>query len=148
MMGAQPATSEIRHATTVAVAGRGLMIEGPSGSGKSALALELMALGAQLVADDRTRLRPDGITVWAEAPETLPPLIEARFFGLIAVELAGPVPLAAVVRLDLTETERLPPRRQCRVLGRDVVLFHRPARGSFTAALLLYLKGPGLREPS
>jgi len=56
VMGAQAARSEIRHATTVAVAGRGLMIEGPSGSGKSALALELMAFGAELVADDRTRV--------------------------------------------------------------------------------------------
>ena len=147
-MGAQAARSEIRHATTVAVAGRGLMIEGPSGSGKSALALELMAFGAELVADDRTRVRRDGTGLWAEAPETLPALIEARFFGLIGARLCGPVPLAAVVRLDLTETERLPPRRRCAVLGQELDLFHRPARGSFTAALLQYLKGPGLREPS
>ena len=50
----------ILHATCVAVDGRGLLILGPSGSGKSALALQLIALGAQLVADDRTRVSRRG----------------------------------------------------------------------------------------
>jgi len=44
------------HATTVAVNGRGVMIRGASGSGKSALALQMIAMGAELVSDDRTSL--------------------------------------------------------------------------------------------
>ena len=39
------------HASCVAVAGRAVLITGPSGSGKSSLALTLLAHGAALVAD-------------------------------------------------------------------------------------------------
>lgn len=133
---------EIRHATTVAVAGRGLMIEGPSGTGKSTLALELMAYGADLVADDRTLLRRGAgpVAIWAEAPPMLPALIEARGLGLLGARLAGPVPLCAVVQLDLVETSRLPDRRSVTILGRQVTMFHRPERGPFAAALLQYLR--------
>ncbi len=42
----------------VALAGRGILILGASGSGKSALALALVAGGAALVADDRVATRP------------------------------------------------------------------------------------------
>ena len=49
-------------------------LSGPSGAGKSSLALQLMAWGADLVADDRTLLRErsDG-AIEALAPPTLPP---------------------------------------------------------------------------
>ena len=40
------------HGTTVARAGRAVLILGASGTGKSALALQMIALGARLVADD------------------------------------------------------------------------------------------------
>lgn len=150
MSGSLPVAAEIRHATTVAVAGRGVMIEGPSGSGKSALALDLMAHGAQLVADDRTRVRRGAgpVRIWAEAPETLPALIEARGIGLLPARLAGPVPLVAVVRLDQTEAARLPEPRLCTILGCEITLFHPPVRGAFTPALLQYLRGPGLKDPT
>ncbi|PWR04427.1 serine kinase [Meridianimarinicoccus roseus] len=140
-----PDPDEIRHATTVAVAGRGLMIEGASGDGKSSLALVLMAHGAQLVADDRTALRLGGRPerVWADAPPGLPPLIEARGIGLMPARLSGPVPLAAVVRLDLPEPARLPPRRSTDVLGQKVALFHAPGNAHFPHALLQYLRQGG-----
>ena len=50
----------IVHASCIAHRGRGLLILGPSGAGKSTLALEMMAYGAALVADDRTVLRLAG----------------------------------------------------------------------------------------
>ena len=53
------------HATTVALAGQGVLILGPSGSGKSGLALQLMAMGAELVADDRTIVTARGSTLHA-----------------------------------------------------------------------------------
>jgi serine kinase of HPr protein (carbohydrate metabolism regulator) len=45
-------SSDTIHATTVAIAGRGVMIEGQSGSGKSDLALRLIDRGGRLVSDD------------------------------------------------------------------------------------------------
>ena len=44
------------HASCVAHAGKGILITGSAGSGKSFLALELLARGGRLVADDQTLL--------------------------------------------------------------------------------------------
>ena len=66
--------AQLLHASTVAFRGRGVVILGASGSGKSALALELMALGAGLVADDRTLVEvQDGALV-----ASCPPAISGR----------------------------------------------------------------------
>ena len=73
------------HATTVAVGDAAVMITGPSGSGKSALALELIGLGAQLVADDLSQIVMEGDTPFVIAPPEMPGVIEARGVGLINV---------------------------------------------------------------
>jgi len=72
-----PGAEVVLHATAVAVGGRGLLILGRSGAGKSSLALQLIALGARLVADDRTRvtLGPAGLV--ASPPEAIRGRIEA-----------------------------------------------------------------------
>ena len=44
------------HATCVHINGSGVLIVGRSGSGKSSLAIKLLALGAKLVADDQCKL--------------------------------------------------------------------------------------------
>ncbi|HGG65172.1 MAG TPA: serine kinase, partial [Rhodobacteraceae bacterium] len=66
------------HASSVAVDGKAVLVVGPSGSGKSALCLQLMALGATLVADDRTELISSESGLIARAPETIDGMIEAR----------------------------------------------------------------------
>jgi len=146
---ATAARDELRHATTVAVAGRGLMIVGPSGSGKSTLALMLMALGARLVADDQTRLWVSRRCprVWADAPAALPPLIEARGVGLLRVHRSGPVPLVAMADMGKTEDARLPVPRSVDVLGQNVALFHAAENAHFAYAILQYLgTGAALEE--
>ncbi|WP_370312325.1 HPr kinase/phosphorylase [Sagittula sp.] len=132
------------HASSVAVAGRGLLIRGRSGAGKSALALELLALGATLVADDRTLVSLRDGRLWMDAPETIRGMIEARGLGILNAQSA-PAPLAAIVDLDSEETERLPPIRKSTLLGMDVPLLHKTARPYFPAALVQYLKA-GRRE--
>lgn len=132
----------IVHATTVSVDGRGLLIVGVSGSGKSGLALELIALGAGLVSDDRTILGPSDIgRPVASAPDALHGLIEARGLGLLRVDPAPPAPVAAVLDLGSTETERLPARRLVRLCGCDITLLHKVETPHFPAALLAYLRG-------
>jgi HPr kinase/phosphorylase len=130
----------VLHATAVALAGRGALITGPSGSGKSGLALELMALGARLVADDGVllRLSPDG-RVLARAPEAIRGRIEARGMGLLYADPVDDVPLSLVVDLAQTETDRLPPERTTTFLGVTLPLLHKVASPHFTAAIRQYL---------
>ena len=59
------------HGSAVALEGRGLLILGASGTGKSALALRMMAHGARLVADDRVVLARRGDALIASAPPAL-----------------------------------------------------------------------------
>ena len=118
-----------------------MLITGPSGSGKSGTALQLMAFGAALVADDRTCLaRPDGGPPVASAVPTIAGLIEARGVGILACDAAPPCRLALVVELSEIENERLPPRRTRCILGYDLPLFHKVESPYFAAALLQYLK--------
>jgi HPr kinase/phosphorylase len=100
------------HGTGVAVYGRGILILGASGSGKSSLALSLMALGADLIADDGLWLSDEGDPPLLHRPAQSPDLIEARGIGLIgACPARSTAPLALIVDLDRSEPVRLPPRR-------------------------------------
>ena len=54
------ATRTLLHASCVELSGTGVVLVGPSGSGKSDLALRLIDGGAQLVADDRVVDRTPG----------------------------------------------------------------------------------------
>ncbi|TCO69992.1 HPr kinase/phosphorylase [Rhodovulum euryhalinum] len=127
------------HASCVAAGGRAVLILGRSGAGKSALALELMARGARLVADDRTILTTRHAELVAAAPEAIRGRIEARFVGLLRAETVAEAPVSLAVDLDLVEMDRLPPRREARFLDRSVPLLHRVDRSYFPAAILLHL---------
>lgn len=128
------------HASCVAQAGRAVLIRGAAGSGKSGLALRLLALGADLVADDRTRLWRAGDRVMADAPDTIRGRIEARGMGLLCLPAAGPRPLALVVDLDRSGSERLPPLRETRIAGAALPLVHGSEHAHFPAAIALYLR--------
>ncbi|HHS94572.1 MAG TPA: serine kinase [Rhodobacterales bacterium] len=117
------------------------MIEGPSGSGKSALALQLIALGARLIADDRTRLVLRGGAPWTLAPERHAGLIEARGVGLIRTSHISGGLLALTVEMGTQETERLPQRRSTMVLGCEIVQLQRVDAPHFPSAILAVLKG-------
>lgn len=131
---------ETIHATTVAFGPRALAILGPSGAGKSGLALQLMAMGAELVADDRTVLWRRGQELAARAPAALSGRIEARGIGILAATvISGGVALAAAVDLAQPETERLPPFRSVTFLGVSVDLVLAQPGPYFPAALRHYM---------
>lgn len=118
------------------------MIRGASGSGKSALALALMARGAALVADDVTLVARNGAELWATCPAAGRGLIEARGVGILsAMRVAEGAQLSLVVDLDDFETERLPLARQCDILGVSVDLVRRVDGPHFADALMCYLEG-------
>ena len=127
------------HASCIAVEGRGLLILGPSGCGKSALSLSLMALGATLVADDRTCLADRDGALWASAPDTLHGRIEARGLGILLAD-AAPATVVAAVDLGREETERLPYPRSRAFLGHTLPLHYRVDAPHFAPALAQYLR--------
>lgn len=132
---------EILHATCVALEGRGVLILGPSGSGKSGLALRLMALGAQLVADDRTELTREGDGLIARCPPALSGLIEARGLGILRTKPLPLAPVVLAVDLGQLETDRLPQRRVITVLGATIDLVLATQTDHFASALCCYLRG-------
>lgn len=87
------------QASCVAIGGRGLLIEGPPGSGKSSLALALIDRGAVLVGDDGIRLVLDHGRLWAHPPQATAGLLEVRNVGLVTLP-AAPACVALVLRMD------------------------------------------------
>ncbi len=128
------------HATCVAVQGRGLLIIGASGSGKSSLALRMMALGADLVADDRVDLSRDEGEVIADAPQRIAGLIEARGIGLLRATPCGPVALGYVIDMDQTQTTRLPEPVTLQLLRHEIPLLFGTGVPNLAEALMQLLK--------
>ena len=129
------------HATAVSIDGRAVLLRGASGSGKSALALELIALGAGLIADDGVALEMRDDQLWAQCPAAIKGQVEARFVGILAVEPAPAAPVVLIVDMDKVESERLPPQRVCELQGVDLPCLHKIEGSYFAAAIMLYLRG-------
>ena len=135
-----PETGRILHASAVAFDGAAVCILGKSGTGKSGLALQLMAYGARLVADDGCRVWRQEALLWVDAVGTISGLIEARGVGLLNAKPAGATRLALWVDLDQRETHRLPPQREKVCLGVSLPIVHNAAHPHFAAAILQYLR--------
>lgn len=105
----------VLNTTFVAIQGRALGIEGPSGSGKSSLALALIDRGAMLIGDDGARLTQDnGRLIVHPSPET-EGLLEVRGVGLVEMPVAPPTPLALILSIE-PETVRLPEKAHTRTI--------------------------------
>ena len=100
-------SSETIHASTVAVDGRAVLITGPSGSGKSDLALRLLDRGFALVSDDQTIVRKSGTSLIASAPPTIRGKLEIRGVGIVTMDQVDDQPVALVVELT-SDIRRLP----------------------------------------
>ena len=97
------------HASCIAFEDCGVLIQGPSGSGKSDLALRLVDEGAALVSDDYVALEATGGDVTASPPPNIGGLLEVRGLGLITVPFVPEVRVALVVDLvERADVPRLP----------------------------------------
>ncbi len=128
------------YAGCVAFQGRGLLILGPSGSGKSALALQMMAYGATLVADDRTEVQNQSGSLIARCPEAIRGLIEARGIGLLNADTLPFVRLALAIDLGHADAARLPQSHYIPLLGVTLDLVRAQPSAHLAAALLQYLR--------
>ena len=110
-------SSETLHASTVALDGRAVMISGPSGSGKSDLALRLLDRGFVLVSDDQTIVRRVGDRLMASAPPNIAGKLEIRGVGIVDMETVENMPVALLVELT-SDIQRWPDdSRERPVLG-------------------------------
>lgn len=91
----------------------GILLIGKSGSGKSDLALRLMAAGARLVADDRTDLYVSRGRLYAKSPKQIAGLLEVRGVGIVKVPSATQTQVTLVVELGKAGP-RLPEHRTFR----------------------------------
>lgn len=139
---------KVLHGTFLHVHGAGVLLEGPAGAGKSALALELLARGHALVADDAVEFqRPAPGVVIGRGPAVLSGYLETRGLGVLDVRrLHGASAIRSRARLDLvvrlrpgrpralTAAERLAGRCGLkRVLGEAVPVLSLPLRHNLAA---------------
>lgn len=109
------------HGTVVDVAGAGVLLRGPSGSGKSDLALRLIDRGATLVADDQYLIRSSRRGLVAYAPETLYGLIEVRGLGILSIPAIKSTVIRLIIDLvDADDVPRLPEIEFCEVAGEKI----------------------------
>lgn len=100
------------HASVVAIKGSAVLIRGPSGSGKSDLALRLIDQGAELVSDDYVDLHTTNSHIYVTPPETIGGLLEVRGVGLMTFPHLKKARLALALDLvHASQIERLPTRQ-------------------------------------
>jgi hypothetical protein len=95
------------HATVVALGDWGIAITGPSGSGKSDLALRLIDRGAVLVGDDYVHIIEEDQRPWASPAPALAGLLEVRGLGMVTRPYRSEVMLRLCLLLG-QDGERFP----------------------------------------
>ena len=128
----------VHQASCVAIAGRAVLIEGPSGSGKSSLTLALLDRGASLVGDDGVLLDAKAGRLMASPHPRTAGLVEVRNLGLL--RLAEPVtaPVALVLLLDADAPRFIETAETCERGGMSLPLIRLgPGSGALKAELAL-----------
>ncbi len=142
------------HASAVRVGEQAILIRGPSGSGKSRLAFDLIAAGragqiprAILIGDDRVYLtRQLNEIVVRHAPE-LAGLIEVRGLGIRHCDFVSEGSVSLVVDLTADDAARLPSAEALRCLIDGIEILRIPVGAGFSALPLVVaalLTTPGM----
>lgn len=103
------------HGTAVQINGKGILLRGASGSGKSSIAMRLLDncilnnTSGFLIADDRVYLKSHNNVLYVSCPDNLHGLIEIRGLGIVTLNYLKEAKLDLVVDLVPQEAfERYP----------------------------------------
>jgi HPr kinase/phosphorylase len=114
-----PDMAQSIHGTAIAFSDFGVLIQGPPGSGKSSLALQLIdqtgyglgtiPLKTELVSDDQVVIEPQTDCLILSPPPALAGLLEIRGYGILKTPFRTSVRLKLIATLnDVTKLQRLP----------------------------------------
>jgi len=133
-----PGAARIRlHASCVALEGRGVLLSGPSGSGKSDLALRLIDAGAVLVGDDQLLVERTAEGLIARPARALEGLLEVRGWGLVRLPHEAACRLCLAVELEARERiPRLPEAHGWPLLGLELAHLRVDPRTPSAAAVV------------
>jgi serine kinase of HPr protein (carbohydrate metabolism regulator) len=124
---------------------KGVLIMGPSGSGKSDLALRVIEAaghsGSALVSDDYSLLWTSGGHLYAGAPETIEGRMEVRGLGILETETRKLTRIHLAILAQSDPIERLPENEITSILGQAVPTIRlNPREASSVSKLLTRLK--------
>ncbi|MDH3228825.1 MAG: serine/threonine protein kinase, partial [Alphaproteobacteria bacterium] len=119
---------------------------GPSGSGKSDLAIRLIHDGAQLVADDQTVLFVEHDRLMAQPPAEIAGKMEVRGVGIVGLGPPSIAPVTIVIDMvEIHDVPRIPDFEPIELLGHSVPrIYLSPFELSAAAKVRLALRA--LRE--
>jgi serine kinase of HPr protein (carbohydrate metabolism regulator) len=120
MAGATPTV----HASAVLAGPRAVLLRGPAGSGKSRLAMALLAAAqtgllrfARLVGDDRVHLEASHGRLLVRPAESLAGMIEVRGVGIQRLAYESVAAVGLVVDLSAQDAQRLPAAAEAVICG-------------------------------
>ncbi len=132
------------HASAVLIGQEAVLIRGPSGSGKSRLAFELILAGrsgqipaAVLIGDDRIHLEARQGRLWARPAPRLKGLIEIRGLGIRRCDFVSEAPVGWVVDLNAADGARLPAPESLTTTLSGIELPRIPVQTGFSALPLI-----------
>jgi serine kinase of HPr protein (carbohydrate metabolism regulator) len=132
------------HASAVLVGDLAVLIRGPSGSGKSRLAFDLLLAGragqiapATLVGDDRLHLQSHAGQLMVRPTPALAGLIEIRGLGIRRCPFVSEARVGLVVDLDAADGERLPPAEALKASVDGILIPRIPVKQGFSGLPLV-----------
>jgi HPr kinase/phosphorylase len=143
-MTAETETDSSIHASAVRVGDRAVLIRGPSGSGKSRLAFDLLLAGrsgqiapARLVGDDRVHVWQCETALMVRPAPALAGLIEIRGLGIRRCDFVPEASVGLVIDLDAPDAERLPPPEALQTRIQGILIPRIPVQKGFSGLPLV-----------